>query len=146
MANLRCMAPWMVCGIAVILLSSACETLPEWGSNGMSIPHEAKKVKSNPAESYRTRFQTNRDPKALDWILTNRLYSGMSRSSVEKEIGEEGEFQEASKWLKATGGTFRTSDTAYKWGPDASGRSVYLIFREGILVNFNPEDFELGES
>jgi len=145
MANLRCVAPWMVCGITVILLSSACEALPEWGSNGMSIVHQAEKKKSNPAESYRMRFQTKRDPKALDWILKNRLYSGMSRSSVEKEFGEEGEFQESSKWLKATGGTFRTSDDAYKWGPDESGRSVYLIFRSDVLVNFDPEDFELGK-
>jgi len=145
MANLRCVAPWMLCGITVILLSSACESIPELGSTGMSITHQAKKQKANPAESYRTRFQTEKDPKALDWILKNRLYSGMSRGSVEKEIGEEGEFQESSKWLKATGGTFRTSDKAYKWGPDQSGRSVYLIFRENILVNFDPEDFELGK-
>ena len=144
MANLRCVAPWMVCGIMVLLLSSACESIPELGSTGMSSAHQVQKQKTNPAESYRTRFQTNRDPKALDWILKNRLYSGMSRGSVEKEIGEEGEFQEASKWLKATGGTFRTSDEAYKWGPDESGRSVYLIFRDDVLVNFNPEDFELG--
>lgn len=144
MANLRCVAPWMVCGITLILLSTACESVPDWGSSGVSFVHQAKKPKTNPAESYRTRFQTDRDSKALDWILKNRLYSGMSRGNVEKEIGEAGEFQEASKWLKATGGTFRTTDEAYKWGPDESGRSVYLIFRDNILVNFNPEDFELG--
>lgn len=142
MANLRCMAPWMVCGITVILLSTACETVPQWDSGKMSEPHRAEKRASS-AESYRTRYQTKRDPKALDWILKNRLYSGMSRNSVEKELGEAGEFQESSKWLKATGGTFRTTDEAYKWGPDESGRSVYLIFRDNILVNFNPEDFEL---
>ena len=68
----------------------------------------------------------------------------MSRATVEKELGDEGEFQESSKWLKATGGTFRTTDEAYKWGPDERGRSVYLIFRDDVLVNFNPEDFELG--
>lgn len=101
--------------------------------------------KSKRAESYRTKFQTERDPKALDWILQNRLYSGMSRVSVEKEFGEEGEFQETSKWLKATGGTFRTSDEAYRWGPDSDGRSVYLIFRDDVLVNFDPKDFELNK-
>ncbi len=144
MANLRYVASRLVCGIAIILLGSACETMPDLGSQGISITHQAKKTVSDPAEKYRTRFQTTRDPKALDWILKNRLYSGMSRSNVEKEIGEEGEYQESSKWLKATGGTFRSSDDAYKWGPDESGRSVYLIFRENILVNFDPEDFELN--
>ncbi|QDT91395.1 hypothetical protein Pan161_30520 [Gimesia algae] len=108
----------------------------------MATTHKAEKRVSR-AEDYRMQFQTKRDPKALNWILKNRLYSGMSRNSVEIEIGEEGEFQEASKWLKATGGTFRTSDEAYRWGPDESGRSVYLIFRDDVLVNFDPKDFDL---
>ena len=142
MANLRCVAPWMVCSIAIFLAGSGCETLPEWDSETMPATHQAEK-RINRAEESRTRFQTKRDPKALNWILKNRLYSGMSRNSVEKEIGEEGEFQEASKWLKATGGTFRTSDEAYRWGPDESGRSVYLIFRDDVLVNFDPKDFDL---
>ena len=142
MANLRCMVPWMVCSIAVILLSSGCETMPEWDSKAMSGSHRVEK-KVSAAEKYRMRFQTERDAKALDWILKNRLHSGMSRATVEKELGEEGEYQETSKWLKATGGTFRTTDEAYKWGPDESGRSVYLIFRDDVLVNFNPKDFEL---
>ncbi|WP_417381726.1 hypothetical protein [Gimesia sp.] len=142
MANLRCVAPWMVCSIIMLLAGSGCETLPEWDSESMATTHKAEKRVSQ-AEEYRTRFQTKRDPKALNWILKNRLYSGMPRNSVEKELGEEGEFQEASKWLKATGGTFRTSDEAYRWGPDESGRSVYLIFRDDVLVNFDPKDFDL---
>lgn len=141
MANLRCMVAWMVCSIS-ILLGSGCETMPEWDSKAMSGSHRVEK-KVDTAEKYRMRFQTERDSKALDWILKNRLYSGMPRATVEKELGEEGEYQESSKWLKATGGTFRTTDEAYKWGPDESGRSVYLIFRDDVLVNFNPEDFEL---
>lgn len=116
--------------------------MPEWDSKAMSASQRVEK-RVDPAEKNRTLFQTKRDPKALNWILKNRLYSGMTRKSVEKEIGEEGEYQESSKWLKATGGTFRTTDEAYKWGPDESGRSVYLIFRDDVLVNFNPEDFEL---
>lgn len=144
MANLRCVSSWMVCGIA-ILLCSACETVPEWDSKESMTSMRPTGKKSNRAESYRTKFQTERDPKALDWILQNRLYSGMSRASVAKELGEEGEFQETSKWLKATGGTFRTSDQAYRWGPDADGRSVYLIFRDDVLVNFDPKDFELNK-
>tara|TARA_R110002095_G_scaffold83532_1_gene72491 strand:- start:415 stop:846 length:432 start_codon:yes stop_codon:yes gene_type:complete len=142
MANVHRVAPWMVCGIIVFLLNSACETLPGWDSTTMSGTHRTEK-RAISAEDYRTSFLTTRDPKALDWILKNRLYSGMSRSSVEKEIGEEGEYQESSKWLKATGGTFRTTDEAFRWGPDESGRSVYLIFRDDVLVNFNPADFEL---
>ncbi len=143
MANPRCLASWMVCSIAIFTLSSGCETVPEWDSNtAMTGMHRTEK-KADQAEAYRMRYLTKRDSKALDWILKNRLYSGMSRTSVAKEFGEDGEFQEASKWIKATGGTFRTSDDAYKWGPDENGRSVYLVFREGNLVNYDPKDFEL---
>jgi hypothetical protein len=133
----------MICIIATVLLGSGCESMPAWDKEMMSGSHRVEKRVSQ-ADRYRTRFLTERDPKALDWILTHRLQSGMSRASVEKELGEEGEYQEASKWLKATGGSFRTTDDAYRWGPDASGRSVYLMFRGDVLVNFHPEDFELN--
>lgn len=145
MANSRCLVTWMVCSIAVFALSSGCETMPDWNSNSaMSDMHRTEK-KVDKAEAYRTRYLTKRDSKALDWILKNRLYSGMSRATVAKEFGEDGQYQESSKWLKATGGTFRTTDEAYKWGPDENGRSVYLIFRDDVLVNFDPKDFELGK-
>jgi len=144
MVNLRSVASWLLCGIVLILLGTGCETMPEWDSNALAGPEtRTAEKKISQAEKYRMRFQTKRDPEALNWLLKHRLHSGMSRNSVEKELGEEGEFQEKSKWLKATGGTFRTSDEAYKWGPDESGRSVYLIFRDDVLVNFHPEDFEL---
>lgn len=144
MVNLRCVASCIVC-VTSVLLCAACETVPEWDSKSTMTSMRPAEKKTNRAEAYRTKFQTERDPKALNWILKNRLYSGMSLASVAKEMGEEGEYQETSKWLKATGGTFRTSDEAYKWGPDKDGRSVYLIFRENVLVNFDPADFELNE-
>lgn len=142
MPNLRSVAPWMICIMVTVLLSSGCETMPDWDTGMMGGTHRADKKVSR-ADHYRMQFLTKRDPEALNWLLKHRLQSGMSRASVEKELGEEGEYQEASKWLKATGGTFRATDDAYKWGPDESGRSVYLMFRDDVLVNFHPEDFEL---
>ena len=142
MANLRSMAAWMTCIVVTLLLNTGCETMPDWDSGMASGTHRAEKRVSK-AEHQRMLFLTDRDPDALNWILKHRLQSGMSRASVEKELGEEGEFQESSKWLKATGGSFRTTDDAYKWGPDKTGRSVYLMFRDDVLVNFHPEDFNL---
>ncbi|QDV15849.1 hypothetical protein Pan153_04680 [Gimesia panareensis] len=142
MAILRSVAPWMMCIVVPLLLNSGCETMPEWDSDMMSGTRRVEKKVSR-ADQHRTRFLTERDPESLNWLLKHRLQSGMTRANVEKELGEEGEYQEASKWLKATGGSFRTTDDAYKWGPDKGGRSVYLMFRDDVLVNFHPEDFEL---
>jgi hypothetical protein len=40
--------------------------------------------------------------------------------------------------------TARQGDATFKWGPDRAGRSIYLIFRDDHLVNFDPHEF-LGD-
>jgi hypothetical protein len=54
-------------------------------------------------------------------------------------IGETPELEPHSQWLKQA--DFRVDDKVYKFGPDSQGQSVYLLFREGRLINHNPDEY-----
>ncbi len=136
-----------VCRCAVLLLAISsvpgCETLYEAGVPGMEhfIDFKAKQAEE---ERHRTDYQENGSPAAMSWLLSNRIRTGMSLEAVEQVFGESGVRENNSRWLTTKGGHYRSGDVAYCWGPDAEGHSVYLVFREGLLVNFNPHEFENG--
>ena len=56
-------------------------------------------------------------------------------------LGEDGQRVYDDRLIKTSGGHYRSGDVTYKWDPDSKGRSIYLVFRENILVNYNPDDF-----
>lgn len=93
-------------------------------------------------EQYRRKYLANRDPQALNWLLAHRIQSGMSVDDVQQVLGEEAERETNDKWIKPKQGMYRIDDEVYRFGPDHDGRSVYLAFREGRLVNFEPEEFK----
>jgi hypothetical protein len=90
--------------------------------------------------SHRSRFQIDRDPESLNWLLAREVHNGMS-VAVNEVLGESGEEVEHAGEMKRGGGQYQQTDVGYKWGPDTNGRSVVLFFREGKLVNFDPEEF-----
>lgn len=89
---------------------------------------------------HQQKFVIDGDPESLDWLLRNSIESGMSVEEVNSALGDTGEKLEHDGQYKNTGGLYQTSDKGYRWGPDRRGRSVTLFFREGRLVNFNPDD------
>jgi hypothetical protein len=89
----------------------------------------------------RTEYQTTHSRKALRWLIANKLDAGMSLEDVSHIIGQDGELEQNSGWLKRKHGAYRVDDKAYRFGPDDKGESVYLFFREGKLVNFDPKQF-----
>jgi hypothetical protein len=123
-----------------LIVGSGCTMLHEAGVPGLS-----GYVKKDEAAIARERFQRekftqDRDHEALFWLLSNRLDNGMELSHVEDVLGGPGELSTDQKFLKSEG-IHRTTDSAFKWGPDNKGRSVILFFREGRLSNFDPKDY-----
>ena len=92
-------------------------------------------------ETNRRDYQSTRSRKALRWLLANRIQPGLSYREVCTMLGEEGIQEYNANWLKTKGGNYRIDDTAYKFGPDDKGQSVYLVFRDDCLVNFNADSF-----
>lgn len=91
-------------------------------------------------EKYRKEYQTNRNRKAMRWLLANRIESGMSLGDVNAVLGEQGIYDETAGFLKR-GNAYRVDDKVFHFGPDDHGQAVYLIFRENKLVNFEPERY-----
>jgi len=99
-------------------------------------------ISEDEIEHHRERFQTDRDPEALDWLLANAIDAGMSVNQVEQILAENGQRVFADRKFKTNGGYYRSGDHVYKWNPDNRGRSIYLIFRDDKLVNYNPDEFK----
>lgn len=121
-------------------LVAGCESLHEAGVPGMKrfVDVESRVQEE---ERQRTLYLTDRSPAAMQWLLHHRLRSGMTRVEIDHIFGEEGVREFGDRWLKTNGGYYRSGDKVYKWGPDSEGRSIYLVFREGVLINFDPNEF-----
>lgn len=131
----------IIVSVLSIFAVAGCETLHNAG-----VPGLESYVKPNPeqvmaSQQNRDEFLLNRDHKALYWLLANRITNGMSMSEVEQVFGEPGELEMNSGHLKSNG-PFQTGDLCYRWGPDSSGHSAVLFFRDSHLCNFNPQDFQ----
>ncbi len=116
-----------------------CETLHNAGIPGLE--QYVKDEVAIAAPEYRERFQVERDPAAFNWLLRHRVRTGMSVGEVSEALGDAGEEFSNSQALKKNANEYQTTDIAYRWGPDSKGRSVILFFRDGKLIQFNPNDF-----
>jgi hypothetical protein len=92
-------------------------------------------------QEYRRQYQAERDPQALGWLLANRIRQGMSVGEVNEFLGQDGEREFDDRKLKTGNPAYRADDIAYRWGPDSGGRAVYLLFRDGKLLNYDPQQF-----
>jgi hypothetical protein len=117
---------------------SGCETLHNAGVPGFDryIKDEAALA----APEYREKFQVDRDAQAFTWLLRNRVRAGMSVMEVNEALGEAGEEFGHTDAIKKNTDGYQATDVGYRWGPDNNGRSVILFFREGHLVNYNPNE------
>lgn len=131
--------------LAVLCSLPGCMAMYEAGVPGMSNFVDIEAIRRE-QEEYRLRFQSERDPVALNWLLQNRVKSGMELYEVEEILGVDSEREHADRWIKTSGGPFRQGDEVYRWGPDSRGRTLYLVFRNKKLVGYNPDDpdFSLG--
>jgi len=127
-------------GLFAAALFVGCAELPTLSNlPGISSP----KISESDTAKYRYDFQTDRTPAALNWLLVNRIQNGQSVAEIGQILGETGEREMADRELKTSGdGHYLETDIAYRWGPDASGRTIVLFFRDGKLVNFNPDEIQ----
>jgi hypothetical protein len=121
-------------------LAVGCETLHEAGVPGMRAFVSSHR-RAAEEESHRHAYQQDRSPASMQWLLAHRVHSGMSVADVSRILGEEGVREYDDLPIKTNGGHYRTGDQVYHWGPNSVGRTVYLVFRDGSLVNFNPDEF-----
>ena len=70
----------------------------------------------------------------------------MTVAEVDDVLGEAGQREFEDRKLKAGNPAFRANDKAYRWGPDSSGRAIFLIFRDGKLLNYDPKEFAANAS
>jgi len=130
-------------GVVAIALVAilGCQTLHEAGVPGLEqyakVDHEAIEK----GRSCREKFAVHRDHDSLYWLLAHRIKNGMTLEEVEDVIGESGEYTTDFK-IKDTDGTHQTTDSAYKWGPDSTGKSVVIWFRERRVCNFNSKYYQ----
>lgn len=128
--------------LAVLGLGAAsivgCSVLHQAGVPGLEQyvkdPHAPRVAEE------REKYQVHHDGQSLNWLLAHRVHTGQSVAEVSGILGEEGERYWNDTALK-NGGAYLQTDEGYRWGPDSNGRSVILFFRDGKLVNFNPDEF-----
>jgi len=136
--NLR----WLAGALFLIswLTAAGCGALNGTGIASLdSVTREKKEIRGE--ESHRRRFREDSDPEAMRWLLGHRVAQGMSLADVNQVFGVQGVREVSDRWLKASNGLYHEGDVVYKWGPDNNGRTVYLAFREGHLVNFDPAEY-----
>ena len=126
---------------ATMIAGSGCEMLHNAGLPGMEPFLKSSAGELEEERSNREKFVQHRDHKALYWLLANRIENGMRLSDVEMALGEPGELETGMSQLKSDG-LYQTTDLVYQWGPDRTGHSAVLFFRDGHVVNFNPKDFK----
>lgn len=129
---------WLWLGLGLTLGQVGCETA---GWNGRLL--EAFAGSSNHdaelEERHRSAYVQHRTRSDLYWLLGHRIETGMTVAEVAVVLGERGEKEPRGQWVRQ--GDFRIDDEIYRYGPDSEGQSVYLVYREGRLVNHNREDF-----
>lgn len=133
-------AAWFAAGLFLAGLSAGCET-SGWAQKleqaFSSRPHST----SGDEERHRRKYMGNHDRQALYWLLRHRIQSGMSYGDVCRILGEEGTRESKDNWIKSNGGNYQVGDDAYAFGPDSDGQTLYLLFRDDKLVNFDPTEF-----
>lgn len=123
-----------------IALLSGCESF-EQSSLSRMLPF-GKKTNLAPQEvEQRQKFMNERDPEAFRWLLSQRIHNEMSAEQVAHVLGESGERRLNDREYKTNGGFYQTTDVGYQWGPDRTGHTVVLFFRDGKLINFDPAEF-----
>lgn len=127
---------------ATLFLAAGCEGgISQIAWPGLRSPAEVEHENLT-ADKMRSRYQTEKDPAAIRWLLAHRVQQGMNVGQVSQILGEDGQRRYDDVALKERNVAFRVTDETYQWGPDNKGQVYVLFFRDGRLVNFNPRDYE----
>jgi len=132
---------WLPIALLATALFSGCQTL-----SGVTREIVYGRVETEPSldeERHRKQYQTERSRASLRWLLAHRVKQGMTHADVARVIGEDGTYEENARWLKANSTIYREDDELFRFGPDDRGQSIYLPFREGKLVHFDPSEFAI---
>ncbi|HTI50818.1 MAG TPA: hypothetical protein VL475_07700 [Planctomycetaceae bacterium] len=136
-------AAYWLAGILLATTLSGCET-PGWAQrldDAFSASPRDKGHARDEEERQRKKYAGSRDREALHWLLRHRVDSGMSYHEVCRTLGEDGVRESRDNWIKNNGGNYQVGDDVYAFGPDNKGQTLYLVFREDKLVNFDPKEF-----
>ncbi len=120
---------------------SGCESIEQTSLSRM-LPFGRKVNASPQVIEQRRKFQSERDPDAFRWLLTHRIHNEMTVEQVAHVFGEAGERRLDDREYKTNGGFYQTTDAGYQWGPDRTGHTVVLYFRDGRLINFEPAELQ----
>lgn len=132
---------WKLCLILGASFVAGCESMADWeqaGTHAAAGRIEAAKE----AESYRKRYQSNHDGESLRWLLAQELRNGLTLDEVNQAIGEVGEREPNSQQFKVKGARLRIDDELYKYGPDNNGKTYYLAFRDGALIQYDRRQYD----
>lgn len=126
--------------LAVIAQLGGCVNLREIKLPGIPTASELN-AQFELEEKYRRDYQVERSPEAIRWLKAHRVKPGMNLQQVNEVFGEDGKrvYEDARYKSKSH---YRSGDETYKWGPDSEGNSHLLVFRNGRLVNYDPQEFE----
>ncbi|MBM81795.1 MAG: hypothetical protein CMJ78_14555 [Planctomycetaceae bacterium] len=127
---------------ALAPLLAGCESLDAISTDVITRLVPAPPPSDKEIALHRQRFQQERSSPDVRWLLAKAVDTGMTVADVGEAMGEPGKRVPNDTWIKSSGGHYRSSDEVYKWGPDNRGKSYYLVFRDGRLVNFNPGEFD----
>ena len=134
-------ATW--CFLAVIVLvgigNSGCSA-PERKNMADKVPFLRHENLAPQESEQRQKFVSERDPAAFKWLLTHRISNEMTVAEVSSVMGEAGERRLDDREYKTNGGNYHTTDVGYQWGPDRTGHTVVLFFRDGKLIHFDPHE------
>lgn len=129
---------WMLAWL--LLLAVGCSALTENGGPLSSTFRSAQHSEAE-EERHREKYQEDRDPESFRWLMRHCVNSGMGPAEIGKVLGERGERIDNDTWLKKGNGNYQQSDVTYKWGPDRTGHSAMLVFRDGKLIEFDPTQY-----
>ena len=93
------------------------------------------------AEVQREKLQVEQSDKAMRWLLSHVIEPGLTPEEVDSLLGQEGQRVYNDTRYKLAGGDYQAQDEGYRWGPTDSGSVYILFFREGTLVNFDPDEY-----
>lgn len=132
----------LVLALLAVTATSACgcSSISNSGTGGFASLLNSES-RQREEERHRSRYQEERSPADLNWLMRNCVESGMTPSEINGVLGEHGQRVYDDDWIKNRGGHYHAGDDTWKWGPDREGNSVYLVFRGNKLVNFDPNEF-----
>ena len=131
--------------LAACLAFAGCES-PAWIRNLNDSFYSSRSGTPEEEERHRTAYLESGDRASMRWLLSHRIEAGMNYDAVCKVLGVQGSPERNDRAIKTGGGNYQLGDEIYSFGPDSQGSSVYLAFREGRLVNFDPSQFRSGSA